>query len=229
MSPIRVPLVVLAAFPLWRAPRLLQFIKDRVDFFELNGFVYFDVDTFPDYGKLSHNTVDQLTTNHRLDTVDAQKRQHYDFTLWRASVGKRAMSWDSPWGHGYPGWHIECSAMSLKHLGETFDIHTGGADLIFPHHEDEIAQSQGAVGHPVVGIWVHGGFLQADQQKMAKSRGNITRVSELPDQGIAAFGLLRLGRGHQHKFRPALMGGPGGGVRRDLCFGDRPRVELRCP
>ena len=94
------------------------------------------------------------------------------------------MKWPSPWGDGYPGWHIECSAMSIKHLGDRFDVHTGGNDNKFPHHEDEIAQSEGAVGHPVVSIWVHGGFLQMGGQKMAKSAKNIKRVTELAEQGL---------------------------------------------
>jgi cysteinyl-tRNA synthetase len=105
------------------------------------------------------------------------------------------MRWPSPWGEGFPGWHIECSAMSMKHLGDRFDIHTGGNDNKFPHHEDEIAQSEGAAGHPVVSIWVHGGFLQMDNQKMAKSAGNIYRVADLAERGVdpLAYRLLCLG------------------------------------
>ena len=104
------------------------------------------------------------------------------------------MKWPSPWGDGFPGWHIECSAMSLKHLGERFDVHTGGIDLKFPHHEDEIAQSEGALGHPVVSVWMHGEFLTMDDAKMAKSKGNIIRVAELPDLGYEplAFRYLAL-------------------------------------
>ena len=96
------------------------------------------------------------------------------------------MKWPSPWGDGFPGWHIECSAMSLKHLGERFDVHTGGIDLKFPHHEDEIAQSEGALGHPVVSVWMHGEFLTMDDAKMAKSKGNIIRVAELPEPRLRA-------------------------------------------
>src|SRR5439155_17759606 len=107
----------------------------------------------------------------------------------------RLMKWASPWGEGYPGWHIECSAMSMKHLGERFDVHTGGNDNKFPHHEDEIAQSEGATGHRVVSIWVHGGFLQMSGQKMAKSARNIYRVTDLAEQGIdpLAYRLLCFG------------------------------------
>ena len=104
------------------------------------------------------------------------------------------MKWPSPWGDGFPGWHIECSAMSLKHLGERFDVHTGGIDLKFPHHEDEIAQSEGALGHPVVSTWIHGEFLTMDDAKMAKSAGNIIRVADLPGKGYEplAFRYLSL-------------------------------------
>ena len=104
------------------------------------------------------------------------------------------MKWPSPWGDGFPGWHIECSAMSLKHLGERFDVHTGGIDLRFPHHEDEIAQSEGALGHPVVSMWLHGEFLTMDDAKMAKSAGNIIRVADLPELGYEplAFRYLAL-------------------------------------
>src|SRR5205823_13356896 len=103
---------------------------------------------------------------------------------WKRAGENRLMKWDSPWGPGFPGWHVECSAMSMKYLGDRFDIHTGGQDLKFPHHEDEIAQSESAVGHPVVTIWVHGGVLQMSGKKMAKSARNITRVTELAEQGI---------------------------------------------
>ena len=107
------------------------------------------------------------------------KRPRRDFALWKAAGPGRVMKWASPWGEGFPGWHVECSAMSMKYLGERFDIHTGGTDLRFPHHEDEIAQSEGAVGHQVVNIWVHGGHLRLAGQKIAKSTGNVVRVQEL--------------------------------------------------
>jgi cysteinyl-tRNA synthetase len=116
--------------------------------------------------------------------VDPAKRHPEDFALWKKAGANRLLKWPSPWGDGYPGWHIECSAMSIKHLGDRFDVHTGGNDNKFPHHEDEIAQSEGAVGHPVVSIWAHGGFLQMGGQKMAKSAKNIKRVTDLAEQGI---------------------------------------------
>jgi cysteinyl-tRNA synthetase len=126
-----------------------------------------------------------LRAGHRTElAVDPGKRHPEDFALWKKAGPNRLLRWPSPWGDGYPGWHIECSAMSIKHLGDRFDVHTGGNDNKFPHHEDEIAQSEGAVGHPVVSIWAHGGFLQMGGQKMAKSAKNIKRVTDLAEQGI---------------------------------------------
>jgi cysteinyl-tRNA synthetase len=153
--------------------------------YEVGGTVYYDVQSFPGYGKLSGNTLDQLRAGHRQEVeVDPSKRFHADFALWKAAGPARLMTWDSPWGDGFPGWHVECSAMSMKYLGERFDIHTGGVDLVFPHHEDEIAQSEGAVGHPVTSIWVHGGHLRLTGQKMAKSSGNIIRIGDLEAEGF---------------------------------------------
>jgi len=164
--------------------------------YEVGGNVYFDVHAFPDYGKLSGNTIEALRAGHRQELeVDPNKRHPEDFALWKRAGAGRLMTWPSPWGDGFPGWHIECSAMSMKYLGERFDVHTGGNDLKFPHHEDEIAQSDGATAHQVVSIWVYGGFLQQSGQKMAKSAKNITRVTELAEAGLdpLAFRLLCLG------------------------------------
>jgi cysteinyl-tRNA synthetase len=160
-----------------------------------DGTVYFDTRSFPAYGRLSGNTLDKLVPGHRDLEIAPGKRHHADFSLWKRAGPGRLMKWDSPWGEGFPGWHIECSAMSMKYLGERFDIHTGGNDLKFPHHEDEIAQSEGATGHRVVSIWVHGGFLQMGGRKMAKSAQNIQRVSDLAEQGVdpLAFRLLCFG------------------------------------
>ena len=153
--------------------------------YEVDGTVYYDVTTFPGYGRLSGNTLDRLRAGHRQELeVDPNKRHPEDFALWKKAGPNRALRWPSPWGDGFPGWHIECSAMSMKHLGERFDIHTGGNDSRFPHHEDEIAQSEAVVGHQVVSIWVHGGFLQMSGQKMAKSAKNIYRVTDLAEQGV---------------------------------------------
>ena len=149
-----------------------------------SGSVYFDVTSFPAYGKLSGNTLDNLREGHRDLETDPRKRHAADFALWKAAGPGRLMKWPSPWGEGFPGWHVECSAMSMKYLGDRFDIHAGGNDLRFPHHEDEIAQSEGAVGHDVVSIWVHGGHLRLSGQKIAKSTGNVVRVSELIEHGL---------------------------------------------
>jgi cysteinyl-tRNA synthetase len=164
--------------------------------YEVDGNVYFDVHAFPDYGRLSGNTLEQLRAGHRQELeVDPNKRHPEDFALWKHAHEHRLMRWPSPWGDGFPGWHIECSAMSMKLLGDRIDVHTGGNDLRFPHHEDERAQSNGVAGHEVVSTWVYGGFLQQSGEKMAKSRKNVTRVVELADQGYdpLAFRLLCFG------------------------------------
>jgi cysteinyl-tRNA synthetase len=166
-----------------------------------DGNVYFDISTFPSYGKLSRNTVDKLMAGHR-EAPDPRKRHPADFTLWKGAGEHRAQVWDSPWGPGFPGWHIECSAMSMSIFGDRFDIHTGGADNVFPHHESEIAQSESIAGHPVVSIWMHGGMLMLAGSRMAKSAGNFFRITELEDQGFdpLAFRYLAL----QAKYRTQL-------------------------
>ncbi|MES9957040.1 MAG: cysteine--tRNA ligase [Sedimenticola sp.] len=142
-----------------------------------NGDVYFDVRSFPSYGKLSGKSIDDLESGARVE-VDDIKRDPLDFALWKATKpGEPA--WDSPWGQGRPGWHIECSAMSTCCLGDTFDIHGGGADLTFPHHENEIAQSEGATGKPFVNYWMHNGFVRINDEKMSKSLGNFFTVREI--------------------------------------------------
>ena len=152
--------------------------------YEVDGNVYFEVSRFPDYGKLSGNIHEaELLEAVRVD-ADPLKRDPRDFTLWKAAEPGRTVKWPSPWGEGFPGWHIECSAMSIKYLGEKFDIHTGGVDNIFPHHEGEIAQSEGFTGKPVVNSWVHGQHLLADGVKMAKSAGNSFIMSDIEAQGL---------------------------------------------
>jgi len=157
-----------------------------------DGTVYYDVTSFPAYGALSHNTLDKLETGHRDLETDDRKRHPADFALWKRAQPNRLMKWDSPWGEGFPGWHIECSAMSVKYLGDRFDVHTGGMDLVFPHHEDEIAQSDGASGHRVIAHWVHGGHLRVEAQKMAKSTGNVYTIDDVIARGLdpLAFRLL---------------------------------------
>ncbi len=142
-----------------------------------NGDVYYDVSSFPDYGQLSGKNPAELRAGARVEINEA-KRDPLDFTLWKASkAGEPA--WESPWGPGRPGWHIECSAMSTSLLGDHFDIHAGGMDLKFPHHENEIAQSCGATGKPFVNVWMHNGFVRVDEEKMSKSLGNFFTVREV--------------------------------------------------
>ena len=143
-----------------------------------DGHVLFDVPSMPDYGRLSRRSLDEMLAGARVD-VAPYKRGEMDFVLWKPSKpGEPA--WESPWGPGRPGWHIECSAMSWKHLGEVFDIHGGGIDLVFPHHENEIAQTRCAFGHDVMAnVWMHNGFLQVAGEKMSKSLGNFVTIHEL--------------------------------------------------
>ena len=141
------------------------------------GDVYFSVRSFPGYGKLSGQNIDDLENGARVDPDEA-KRDPLDFALWKAEKPGEP-SWESPWGKGRPGWHIECSAMSMSILGETFDIHGGGQDLIFPHHENEIAQSEAATGHPFVRYWMHNGYINIDNQKMSKSLNNFFTVRDI--------------------------------------------------
>lgn len=159
---------------------LIQALMAKGIAYTVDGDVYFEVRRSPDYGKLSHRGLDELRAGARVE-VDQRKRDPLDFALWKASrPGEPA--WDSPWGPGRPGWHIECSAMSMKYLGESFDIHGGGADLIFPHHENEIAQSECATGKPFARYWVHNGFVNIRAEKMSKSLGNVLAVGELLEQ-----------------------------------------------
>jgi cysteinyl-tRNA synthetase len=169
--------------------------------YEVGGTVYYDIASFPGYGRLSRNSPDKLLAGSRGE-VDPRKRHPGDFTLWKAAGEHRLQVWPSPWSPGFPGWHIECSAMSMALLGGRFDIHTGGADNVFPHHEAEIAQSEGVTGHKVVSCWLHGGLLLLGGSRMAKSAGNFFRIRELEEQGFdpLAFRYLAL----QAKYRTKL-------------------------
>ena len=167
-------------------PEMLTMVGALMDHgaaYAAGGNIYFDVNSCPDYGKLSRNFGGDLLEGVRAD-ADPLKRDPRDFTLWKAAEPGRDVKWDSPWGEGFPGWHIECSAMAHKYLGERFDIHTGGVDNVFPHHEDEIAQSEGAFGAPHVNYWVHGQHLLADGAKMAKSAGNVFLIEDLAGRGF---------------------------------------------
>lgn len=150
--------------------------------------IYFDITRFPGYGKLSGNQLEQMLDGVREGRAE-EKRNPEDFPLWKAAEAGREMAWESPWGRGFPGWHLECSAMSMKYLGPHFDIHTGGVDNIFPHHEDEIAQSEGLTGRPYVNYWVHGQHLLADGQKMAKSTGNAYTRADIEARGFDPMAL----------------------------------------
>jgi cysteinyl-tRNA synthetase len=148
--------------------------------YQVDGDVYFEVAKYSAYGRLSKRRLDDMQAGARVD-VDERKRHPMDFALWKSSKPGEP-SWESPWGPGRPGWHIECSAMSMKHLGETFDIHGGGMDLIFPHHENEIAQSCGATGKEFARYWIHNGFVQINQEKMSKSLGNFFAIRDVFDK-----------------------------------------------
>jgi cysteinyl-tRNA synthetase len=156
---------------------LVQRLLDKGYAYPVNGDVYFAVEKFTSYGKLSGRSLEEMRAGARVE-VDERKNNPLDFALWKSSKpGEPA--WESPWGPGRPGWHIECSAMSQRFLGESFDIHGGGKDLIFPHHENEIAQSEAATGKPFVRFWVHNGFVNIDQAKMSKSLGNIRAIRDI--------------------------------------------------
>ncbi len=156
-------------------------LVDKGDAYAAEGHVLFSVPSMSDYGRLSRRTRDELIAGARVE-VAPYKKDPADFVLWKPSTDEQP-GWPSPWGRGRPGWHIECSAMSAKHLGETFDIHGGGLDLIFPHHENEIAQSRSAFGHAIMAkYWMHNGFLNISGEKMSKSLGNFFTVHELLDQ-----------------------------------------------
>ncbi len=148
--------------------------------YAVDGDVYFCVEKFPGYLKLSKRNLEEMQAGARID-VDERKRHPMDFALWKSAKPGEPF-WSSPWGNGRPGWHIECSAMSMKLLGETFDIHGGGKDLVFPHHENEIAQSEAASGHPFVRYWMHNGFVNINAEKMSKSLGNFFTIREVLDR-----------------------------------------------
>ena len=152
--------------------------------------VYFAAQSFDSYGAISGNRLDSLKPGHRFEyTEDGTKRFHADWALWKVAGGRKEMIWDSPWGAGFPGWHVECSAMSLHYLDEFVDLHLGGIDLRFPHHEDERAQSNCAIGKESVALWVHGEHLLFEGRKMAKSTGNVVLVSDLISKHIDPLAL----------------------------------------
>ncbi|MBI5745395.1 MAG: cysteine--tRNA ligase [Nitrospirae bacterium] len=168
---------------------VIQALLDKNCAYIIDGDVYYSVRKFDGYGRLSGKNIEELEAGARVE-VDERKRDPLDFALWKASK-EGEPSWDSPWGKGRPGWHIECSAMSRKYLGETIDIHGGGRDLIFPHHENEIAQSEAATGRPFVRYWLHNGFVNIQKEKMSKSLGNILNIRDIlhacPAEAVRLF------------------------------------------
>ena len=159
---------------------IIALVKKLVDTghaYELHGDVYFDTQSFPGYGRLSGQDLSELEMGARID-INEEKKNPMDFALWKAKK-EGEIAWPSPWGEGRPGWHIECSAMSMKYLGDTLDIHGGGQDLKFPHHENEIAQSEAATGKPFANYWMHNGYINIDNRKMSKSAGNFFTVRDI--------------------------------------------------
>jgi cysteinyl-tRNA synthetase len=163
-------------------PQMIKIIQTLIQSgfaYENNGNVFFDIAKFKDYGKLSGNTLEKLSIGSRLSEPHPDKKNQWDFALWLKAPENHIMKWDSPWSIGYPGWHIECSAMSMEYLGETFDIHTGGEDNIFPHHEAEIAQSECANNKKFVNYWIHNRHLLFNGDKMSKSKGNLFTLENI--------------------------------------------------
>jgi cysteinyl-tRNA synthetase len=193
-----------------------------------DGSVYFAIARFDGYGKLSRLDTREIKAGARVAQDDYTKENAQDFALWKAAKPedeKAGAAWDSPWGRGRPGWHLECSAMAMRFLGETMDIHCGGVDLVFPHHEDEIAQSEGATGRTFSRFWCHGEFLLTDGSKMAKRVGNVATVSDLRDQGVspAAFRHFVFSTHYRKQLNlsPEALEGSIEGVRRVGDFNDR--------
>ena len=166
--------------------KYVQALLDKGYAYEIDDGIYFDIGKFPEYGKLSRLNLEEQQAGARVE-VNSQKRHPADFALWKKAEPNHIMQWESPWGMGYPGWHIECSTMSRKYLGDVFDIHTGGVDHIPVHHENEIAQSEALVGKKTVDYWVHGEFMLVNNGKMSKSLGNTYTIADLEKKGYSAM------------------------------------------
>ncbi len=206
---------------------MIQTLIDKGHAYVADGTVYFETRSFPEYGKLSKKNIDELEAGHREIQVtgEAGKRDPLDFVLWKPKK-EGEPSWPSPWGDGRPGWHIECSVMSKKYLGEQIDIHAGGEDLIFPHHENEIAQSESANGKQFSKYWMHNGFLNIDHVKMSKSLGNFFTVREITqtyDYQVLRFFMLSAHYRSPLNFSDELMAAAKGGLERLLTAVDRLR------
>lgn len=180
--------------------RLIEELIAKGHAYEKNGNVFLDVTTFPDYGRLSGNTLENLKVGARLEE-HPDKKNPWDFALWLKAPAEHIMHWPSPWSEGYPGWHIECSAMSMEYLGDTFDIHTGGEDNIFPHHEAEIVQSEGVTGKPFVRYWLHTRHILMNGEKMSKSKGNAYVLEDVVSHGFTPmdFRMLLMGSHYRNQ------------------------------
>jgi len=188
---------------------IIHFIKGLIDkgfAYESDGDVYFRTKKFQEYGKLSHQSIDDLRLGARIE-VGEKKQDPLDFALWKAAKPGEVY-WESPWGKGRPGWHIECSAMARKYLGDTIDIHAGGQDLTFPHHENEIAQSESLTGKPFANYWMHNGYINIDNEKMSKSLGNFVLVHDIitqHDPNVLRFFMLSVHYRHPINYSEELL------------------------
>lgn len=206
-------------------PRVTENMQTIIDFinelvkkdyaYESDGDVYFRTKKFKEYGKLSHQSIDDLRLGTRIE-VGEKKHDPLDFALWKAAKPGE-VSWESPWGNGRPGWHIECSAMAREYLGDTIDIHAGGQDLSFPHHENEIAQSESLTGKPFANYWMHNGYINIDNEKMSKSLGNFVLVYEIikkHDPNVLRYFMLSVHYRHPINFSEELMNNAKAGLER---------------
>lgn len=219
-------------------PRVTETMADIITFigalidkgyaYAADGDVYFKTKAFPDYGKLSGQSTDDLQAGARIE-VGEQKQNPLDFALWKEAKSGE-VSWDSPWGQGRPGWHIECSAMVKKYLGDTIDIHAGGQDLMFPHHENEVAQSESLLEEPMANYWIHNGYLQIDNEKMSKSLGNFVLVNDLihqHDPEAIRFFILQSHYRHPLNFNAELVEAAAAGLARIRTFLENVRHRYR--
>jgi cysteinyl-tRNA synthetase len=188
---------------------IINFISSLIDkdmAYVVDGNVWFRVSNFNEYGKLTNQKLDKMKDDNNLN--DMNKEFHQDFSLWKFQKGNE-ISWESPWGSGRPGWHIECSAMSMEYLGETFDIHGGGLDLCFPHHENEIAQSESLTGKPMANYWIHNNYVTVDGQKMSKSLGNFTTLRDalkINSSNVIRWFFLSVNYGNEMDFNDLALG-----------------------
>lgn len=216
-------------------PRVTECIEDIIEFieeliqkghaYEIDGDVYYDTKSFDGYGKLSRQNMEELNAGARID-VDDRKKSPSDFALWKKKK-EGEIGWISPWGEGRPGWHIECSVMSRKYLGDTIDIHSGGQDLIFPHHENEIAQSEGRSGKEFAHYWLHNGYININNQKMSKSLNNfftVREISEVIDLEIVRFFLLSAQYRNPVNFSQDLLDAAKSGMER--LYNTKHKVEF---